>query len=109
MGKSGESGDEGAGLEIVGVEAEVGGERLGAVFAAVGGGAGGVGEGQAVGVVAGVLLEVEEVVFLIGDIAVHVTLSMPRFVMIYSKRAIHRRNFLLAAIQSVSSLQDYPL
>ena len=78
MGKSGEGGDEGAGLEIVGVEAEVGGELLGAVFAAVGGGVGGVGERQAVGIVVGGLLEdagtrvhdAYDVALIVGDVGV---------------------------------------
>ena len=73
-----EGGGEGAGFEVVGVEAEIGGQLLGAVFAAVGGGVGGVGEGQSVGVVLGVLLpgalggvyHADDIALVVGDVGV---------------------------------------
>ena len=72
------SGGEGAGLEVVGVEAEVGGQLLGAVFAAVGGGVEGVGKGQTVGIVLGALVHgpgrgvdyADDVALVVGDVGV---------------------------------------
>ena len=90
MGEGGEGGGEGAGFEVVGVEAEVGGQLLGAVFAAVGGGVGGVGKGQAVGIVAGVLIEragyrgdgvgggvvhADDVALVVGDVGMEIVIG----------------------------------
>lgn len=67
-----------AGGEVVEVQAEVGGELFGAVFAAVGGGSGRCGVGQPVGIVVGELLEsvgrgvvdADDVALVVGDVGV---------------------------------------